>query len=238
MNRLVHPFDEYVRQNDSEIRVVHAALLFALDRFPELCVPTYLRRVDSLAQRVDSSRAIKACERVAALRKVLVDEEGLVGRSADYCDPCGSYVNCVLDHRHGLPISLSVLWLDVARQLGWPFYGVGMPGHFLLGCDLGPSEPCYIDPFGGGAVLDRAGCARLLARCFGRELALADSHLVPVGERAILSRMLGNLRAVYCASQQWRHLEGVLQRLRALHPDNAELCEEVGRVRRLVCEQN
>jgi regulator of sirC expression with transglutaminase-like and TPR domain len=238
MSCRAHPFDEYIQQSAGGLRVVHAALLFALDRHSDLCIPTYLKRLDDLASRVDALRATTPREQTAALRQVLVEQEGLTGQTADFCDPCSSYINRVLDRRHGLPIALSAIWLDVANRLGWQFHGVGMPGHFLVSWSGPGQERCFVDPFGAGAVLDRAGCAALLARCFGQEMVLEDSHLAPVSERAMLSRMLGNLRSLYCAAQQWRCAERVLQRLLALHPGNAELVDEIGRVRRLACEQN
>lgn len=243
-----HPFDLYVQNERSSLRVVHAALLFALDRHPGLCVSSYIDRLDALAARVASNKPRTVDERIAAMRRVLVEQEGLRGRAADFCDPNSSYLNRVLDVRHGLPIALSAIWLDVARTLNWPFHGVGMPGHFLIACcaddrrstgdAANDSQRRFVDPFGAGAVLDRAGCSRLLARCFGKHLDLAEGHLAPVSDQAILTRMLCNLRSLYCASQHWRDAERVLQRLLALRPDNAELREEIREVRRLGCEQN
>lgn len=238
MTASAHPFDAYVREHGSDVRVTHAALLFALDRYPDLCIDSCIHQIDELAARVRAMGAVTPEERITAIREVLVRQEGFTGCTADFCDPCGSYLNRVLDRRHGLPIALSAIWLDIARTLNWPMHGVGMPGHFLIACGSGGPERLFIDPFSGGRLLDRSGCAALLCRCFGEEVTLAESHLAPVSERSMLSRMLCNLRSLYCASQQWRCAERVLQRLSALHPGNSELDEEICRMRRLACEQN
>ncbi|HRX86132.1 MAG TPA: transglutaminase-like domain-containing protein [Phycisphaerae bacterium] len=234
----VHPFDAYVQAQSDNLRVAHAALLFALDRFPDIAVDEYLKRLDHLADRVATHNPTTPEDRVSALQEVLVRRHGLTGCTSDFCDPCGSYLNRVLDRGHGLPIALCAVWLDVAATLGWELHGVGMPGHFLIACPSSGPERIFIDPFGGGKTLDRSGCAELLCRCFGQTVELAESHLAPVSDRSLLSRMLCNLRSLYCASQHWRCAERVLQRLLALHPCNGELVEEISRMRRLACEQN
>lgn len=238
MSRCTHPFDDYVRNCGENLRVAHANLLLALDHDANVRVEDYLRRLDDLARRVDALGAVTPCERIAALRHVLVEQERLLGRPEDFCDPRASYLNQVLDRRHGLPITLSAVWLDVAGTLGWPFRGVGMPGHFLVAQHAGESDWLYLDPFDGGEVLDEAACARILAKCCGPAVALAPDHLAPVCARAILTRMLGNLKSLYCAAQRWTCAEKVLQRLLALHPEDATICEDIRRVRRMACEQN
>lgn len=238
MGNCCHPFDAYVQDCCSSFRLARAGLLYALDRYPTLDVDHYLRKLDALAERVHAQGACSTEDRVAALRSVLAEEEGFRGQSTDFCDPQSSYLNRVLERKRGLPITLSAIWLDVAKLLNWPLYGVGMPGRFILGCQHENGEHRYYDPFTGGCPLKRDDCAQLLAQCFQSSVPLSDAHLAPVDSQAVLFRMLGNLRALYCARQQWPCVEQVLHRMLALNPGDCELADEVCRVRSRIGEQN
>ncbi len=219
-----HPFDAYLgdREDDADIRVAEAALLFARDRYPKLDPAPYLRRLDALAERVGRLGARSAEDRAGALRQVLVEEEGFEGDKLRYYDPANSYLNMVLDRKRGIPISLCAVWLDVARHVGWPFGGVGLPGHFVVGLSDGSAD-LWVDPFGGGKALGRAACEKLAARAIGSRRRLPDEAFDTVPNRLMLTRMLNNLRLLYLERGHWHHAGCVLERMLAIHPDSEDL---------------
>ena len=136
-----------------------------------------------------------------------------------------------------IPISLSVLYLEVARRLGVPAAGVGFPGHFLVRVDGGP-VPLILDPYGGGAALDRPALEALLARASGPDARLDDESLAPTPKRPILARMLNNLAGIYGRTgDTFRALE-VYERLSVLDPSDARLATSVERLRRLLSSLN
>ena len=119
--------------------------------------------------------------------------EGFRGNESDYGDPRNSFLDDVLDRRLGIPISLSVVMLEVGRRAGLPMHGVGMPGHFLV-MD-GARDNVWCDPFHGGAELDVEACRRLFARVHGNARGFSRALLAPTGPHLILARMLANLES-------------------------------------------
>jgi hypothetical protein len=182
-------FVELVRGPESGLALDEAALLIAARaRHPAaLDLPGELGRLDDLADRVRPA----SLER---LLEVLFVEEGFSGDRQTYDDPRNSFLPDVLDRRLGIPISLSVLTLEVGRRAGIALAGVGMPGHFLLRL---PDGPVFIDAFAGGLLLDEAGCAERFRATAGSNAHWDTGWLAPVGPRAILARMLANLRRYY-----------------------------------------
>jgi regulator of sirC expression with transglutaminase-like and TPR domain len=172
-------FTRLVRQPEPEIRLDEASLLIAahdheLDQDAQLDALTAL--------------AADAPDDPEALARYLFVERGFAGNDVDYQDPRNSYLDRVLERRLGLPITLSVLLLEVGRRRGVTLHGVGMPGHFLAGTGTG----LFIDPFHRGAVLDADGC-RALFEALRPGVPWHPAYLAPVGPRAILIRMLANL---------------------------------------------
>lgn len=172
-------FAELVRGPESGIPLDEAALLVAAADHP-VDVAAQLRALDDLAASIEADDA-------PALARALFVERGFTGNVDDYGDPRNSYLDEVLRRRLGIPITLSVLMIEVGRRLGMALVGVGMPGHFLVGCDDG-----FVDPFHGGVVLDALGARRVFDRVHPGA-PFADHYLDPVGARAVLSRMLANL---------------------------------------------
>ena len=217
-----HKFDELVQRDESEVRLAEAALLFAVDHCGGLKIAPWLNRLDELARRVDAKQAGTGTEQIDALRTVLVDEDHFVGNAASYYDTNNSLLNKVLERRVGIPISLSVVWLDICNQLGWPFVGVGLPGHFIIKRTTSDSET-LIDPFNDGRTLRRADCERIATGIHGHRGHLTDIQFQPSTKRAILTRMLNNLQTIYLERQAWYEGSLVLTRLLAMHPGSVEL---------------
>jgi hypothetical protein len=148
-----------------------AALALAEEEYPSLDVEEYLVRLDELAGRALARAGVAPASRLAALRHVLHEEEGLRGNEKDYYDPRNSFLNDVLDRRLGIPISLSVVWIEVARRAGVVLEGIGFPGHFLARYASPSGQEVYVDAFHGGEMLSVDECvARYRARTGGREL--------------------------------------------------------------------
>ena len=131
--------------------------------------------------------------------------------------PRNSFLNDVLDRRLGIPITLSLLLIEVGRQLGLPMEGIGLPGHFVAGVRLG-EEQLLLDPFNGGAILTPDACADLVARALGRRVRLTDADFAPVTKRQLLARMLRNLKAIYWQRGEWDKAVQTVDRLLVLEP--------------------
>lgn len=217
-----HPFDALVARGEGRFRLAEAALLFAADH-GRVNVEVSLRRLDALAERIGARGAANADEQLQAMRGVLVIEEKLRGATADYYDPRNSFIQEVLERRVGIPISLSVIWIDIARQLGWPFQGVGLPGHFMVRQVRGPGALVMIDAFAGGRAMTRHQCEELVGRIAGAGVQLDDTLFAAASDLSILARMLNNLAAIYTRRQEWPRLTQVLLRQRALTPDDEQL---------------
>ena len=183
-------FAELVQGPEEELPLDEAALLIAAHAYPDLDVGFELQLLDGLAEHCPDRS-------LDGWRRYLFVDQGFTGNVDDYYDPDNSFLNQVLQRRVGLPITLSVLGIEVGRRLGLHLQGVGLPGHFLLRDDADP--PRFVDPFAGGALLDREGCIERFKAVNGDSAAFVESFLDPVGPRAILGRMLANLRAIYAA---------------------------------------
>ncbi len=169
---------------EHDIPLDEAALLIAAHADPRLDVQAQLDRLDALSAQLGRTD-------VDAICGFVFETLGVRGDTQTYDDPRNSYLDQVLDRRLGIPISISVLLMEIGRRCGVPLRGVGMPGHFLV---RDPAQPdLLIDAFTGGQRLDRAACARLLQSVAGAGVDLPEGMLASVGARAILARMLANL---------------------------------------------
>lgn len=182
-------FAALVSRPEDEIPLGEAAMVIAAHARPELDVPAELGRIDDLAA---------GCKEPTfdGLVHHLFDELGFRGNTDEYQDPDNSYLDQVLRRRVGIPISLSVLTMEVGRRLGVGLDGVGMPGHFLVRHRAEPAT--FLDPFGGGRRLDVAGCQAIFTSLGGT--GWNPSYLDPVGPRTILARMLLNLQGLFLPS--------------------------------------
>jgi regulator of sirC expression with transglutaminase-like and TPR domain len=182
-------FTQLVQGPEDELALDEAALLIAAHAYPDLDVARELGRLDELAAACPSPATIESW------RRYLFVDLGFGGETGRYYDARNSFLNDVLDSRRGIPISLAVLGIEVGRRVGLRFDGVGMPGHFLL--RSADSPDIFIDPFHGGAVLDRLGCVQRFNAVNPPTAPFLGAYLDPVGRRAIVGRILQNLKGVY-----------------------------------------
>lgn len=180
-------FADLVQGPEAAIPLDEISFLLSGHAQPGLDVAAQLALLDRLADGVWAPT-------LDALRKHLFVELGFSGADVDYYDPRNSYLDEVIERRLGLPITLSVLMMEVGRRIGVPLAGVSMPGHFLVRDKVDPEV--FVDPFARGAELDRLGCERRFLGVQGPGAVFDEAFLEPVGKRSIVTRMLANLETV------------------------------------------
>lgn len=216
-----------LRLPEAQLGLDRAALYLAGEACPSLDPQGYLAQLDALAgqvrERAGSAAAPEAL--VRALHHHLFDTLGFTGNPADYYNPDNSYLNRVLDTRVGIPIALSVLYLEVARRLGVACQGVGLPGHFLVYvAPLG----LYLDPFHGGQLLSAGDCRRLVGDMFGPNLPWRDEFLAPCAKRDIIFRMLNNLKQIFLEKRDYHRAASALEQMTLANPGAPSPYKELG----------
>jgi regulator of sirC expression with transglutaminase-like and TPR domain len=232
---LLRSFADAALSPDPDLAV--AALMIAGVEYPDLDTNGYLAELDAIGD--EASRRLAAAvppagtphdvdadryAKVAALNEYLFDELRFVGNEADYSDPRNSFLNQVMERRTGIPITLSLVYMEVARRAGLPVEGVNFPGHFLLRCRPGrgymQAEDLIIDPFHGGALLSRDLLAHPSAgSAHDDEPHRVEARLLPRATKTqILARMLVNLKRVYVNMQSFPQARDIADMLIAVDP--------------------
>jgi len=227
-------FTQLVTGLEEELDLAEAALLIAQEEHPEMDVAAYLRRLDGLAAAVRARlpQAPEPTDIIDNLNIQLFREEGLTGNEGEYYDPRNSFLNEVLDRKRGIPITLSVIYLEVGRRLGLPLVGVGFPGHFLVKYS-GVNGEVVLDPFAGGVTLTREDLAQRLRKMYGDAnpfLAQIPQLLAPAGKKEILVRMLRNLKGIYLQKNDFTRALAASDRILLVAPDLATEVRDRGAV--------
>ncbi|MBE7451237.1 MAG: hypothetical protein HS111_20780 [Kofleriaceae bacterium] len=175
---------------------------------------------ETLARWASDARALIAGRGVATLAELLGGKLGLRGDEDEYDDPENSFLPRVLERRLGLPILLSIVYLEVARRAAVPLDGLALPGHFVVGQRQDDGAVVVIDPFAGGRVLAWPEVEALVARAGGQ---LTPAHLTPASAHTIATRMLRNLLGSYRRRARLDKLRVVAQLLAAIDPSDDEL---------------
>ncbi len=215
-------FREIASLPDAEIDPAEAALWIAAEERPGVDVPVALARLEELAEaaRPAVEGLESARERALGLTRHLAIEAGFRGNSEDYYDLRNSYLDQVLERRRGIPITLAIVWISLARRLGLDAYGVGFPGHFLAMVPAGGSDPpVYIDAF-AGRVIDEHGCRRLLDELTSGAGGFHPGMLAPVSSREILLRVLRNLKQIHLDRSDLDSALRCSSRVLLLQPDS------------------
>jgi regulator of sirC expression with transglutaminase-like and TPR domain len=223
-------FSEFCALPDDRLDLLFGTVLIARDSYPGLSYAEQSQRLDELAAPLVRERLceLRVTDRCARMADYLYGECGFRGNTDDFHDPRNSFINVVLDRRMGIPISLAVIYIEVARRCGFSVNGVGFPGHFLVRLDDPVrNEALLADPFGGGMALDRSALQRLLSQT-GASKKLDSSMLLPASTRQILGRMLMNLRGIYATRGDYARLLLVLDRMIDLMPDVANEIRDRG----------
>ncbi|UFP96269.1 SirB1 family protein [Gloeobacter morelensis] len=213
-------FIQVLQQPEVQIDLAEAALYIALEAYPGLDVEEYLNALDTMAEevreRIEGERY--PLRMLQGINRYLYDDLGFRGNEEEYYDPRNSFLNEVLDRRTGIPITLALVYLEIARRVDFPMVGVSMPGHFLIRPDRSDME-IHIDAFHRGEILFREDCAERLERIYGRRLELHPAFFEAVGARRFLARMLTNLKFAYWMRSDWQAALGAVERLLAVFPN-------------------
>jgi regulator of sirC expression with transglutaminase-like and TPR domain len=202
--------------------IVEAALWVAAEEYPDLDVEHTIARV----RLISAEGARKAYDltnpfaRLDALRTHLFEELEFRGNEKEYNDPRNSYLNEVLDRRMGNPLSLSILMLDAARAAGFDARGVGLPGHFVCRMTYG-GRTIFVDPYHLGQVICEDDCRKLVSRTTGRRSLFRRELLEGADERAMLTRMLLNLKYIYVKNERYDRALAAVERLLVISPDDS-----------------
>jgi regulator of sirC expression with transglutaminase-like and TPR domain len=206
--------------------LARSALYLAGEHCPSLDVEAHLAHLDRLADEAQQ-QPVPATDQdtlFRSLSRYLFEDAGFSGNGRDYYDADNSFLNRVLETRRGIPITLSLVYLEVGRRLGLNCYGVGLPGHFLVGL----AEPdLYLDAFNGGLLLSAADCRRQVAESFGSQVPWQEEYLAPCTNREFLFRMLTNLKFLFFEDQDYRSAAAVLERLALINPSMFDCFKEL-----------
>ncbi len=213
-------FAALVERPQGEFRLAEAALYLAQEEYPEMSVQAYLDRLDKMAEAVKSELGLELdpVRIVQEINTHLFDTLHFQGNGEQYYDPRNSFLNDVIDRGLGIPITLSVIYIEVGRLVGLPIAGVGMPGHFIVQYTAQP-EPFWIDPFERGTMMTRDACVERLRRFYGKELQWRDEFLALISDHNILLRMLNNLKLCYDKLRDYPRALGAIDRILLLSPD-------------------
>lgn len=227
-------FSAMMQRTDSDIELDRAALLIAAEEYPNLALENYLARLDELAaevrQQMTPMQIAAPLETVKALAEFLFYEGQFNGNTNSYYDVRNSFLNEVLDRGKGIPITLSVVFIEVARRLGVKLFGVGLPGHFIVKyCD--ETGETFFDPFNGGRALDEEKCRTIVKDMYNDQLPFDRAFLHAFTKKQILWRMLQNLKGVYFNASDMTKALAVIERLLLINPAAPEEIRDRG----LVC---
>jgi len=228
-------FADMVTGPEERVDLGRAALLMAGEAYPGLDILRYVARLEAMAAAVRPrlADAEHVRTKVAHLNTYLFEEQGFQGNANEYYDPRNSFLNEVIDRKLGIPITLSVVYMEVGRRLGLTLQGVGMPGHFLVK-HTGPAGYIYLDPFNRGRILSRQACEELFQQFYGEQAPFQGTFLAPVTKKQVLARLLSNLKAIYLQTKDYLKALAVVERLLLLQPTSEQDTKDRAVLRNLV----
>jgi regulator of sirC expression with transglutaminase-like and TPR domain len=224
-------FRDLINRPDDEIDLAEAALLIAKSVNADLDIERYLSQIEGLAlqlaERLSDSQS--ETDRIRALNQFLFDEQGFAPNVENYYDPRNSFLNEVLERRVGIPISLSILYIEVGRRVGLPLCGVSFPGHFLVKCKVSDGL-IVLDPYCRGVSLSLHDLQQRLREVKGGEVsrAIIAGMLVSANKKEILARVLRNLKAIYVEREDDNAALSVMEWIITLTPADASEVRDRG----------
>ncbi len=229
----LNQFASVVERDD--IPLDQAALLIGAWEHPRRAVEDYVSLLDRIAGEVRPAveRATGGIGRARAISDHLFDNLGFVGNTDDYYDPRNSFLTEVIDRKTGIPISLSVLYLEIARRVGVLAQGVNFPGHFLVRVAIEDAW-LFLDPFSGGRSLTPGDLENLLRKTTTPDAVLEPSVIAAATKRQIVARMLVNLAGIYGRNGDLPRSLDVLERLAILEPQNPRIARDLAQLRQRV----
>ncbi|HJR09650.1 MAG TPA: transglutaminase-like domain-containing protein [Pyrinomonadaceae bacterium] len=216
-------FARLVAQPEASIDLAHAALLVAAEEKPGLDVEHYRARLYELGVTARERIAARDSDSIAvvALNKFIFEELGFAGNQSEYYDPRNSLLSEVLERRTGIPITLSMIYMEIGRRAGLHVEGIGLPGHFIVRAGGERGESALVDPF-NAKIIDVEDCQERLDTIYGGQAPLTDAHLRPATTREILARLLRNLKGIYAQAGLYRRALSIIERIMLVAPNAAE----------------
>lgn len=207
-----------IAQSDSP-RLAEAALWIAQEEYPTLDLAIALDQLDQMAARIEPQlpNPPYPLKVIQVINDYLFGQEGFIGNEAEYYDPRNSYLNEVLHRRKGIPITLSLVYLDIAQQLDFPMEGINFPGHFLIRPLVADCE-FLVDPFNQGEILFAEDCRERLRLMVGNEIELSPSFFAGITPQSFLIRMLKNLKHIYLNQQDLSRSLAASERILLVDP--------------------
>lgn len=211
----------YQEIHQPEINLAKAALYLAQEEYPELDAEAYLNALDTMAAAVAERLPAETypLRMIQAINQYLYQDLEFRGNTDHYYDPRNSYLNQVIERRTGIPITLSLVYLEVAARIDFPMVGINMPGHFLIRPVVEEMQ-VFVDPFHDGEVLFAEDCQNRLSQIFNRPVEIRPEFLAAVSSRQLLARMLGNLKAIYLSQGELQKALAAVDRMLLLFPDS------------------
>ena len=197
--------------------LAHPALCIARFEYPELDLSRYLEWFEKEGRQlaVACSPSDAVADRLRAVNQFVYERNGFRPNLEDYDDPRNSFLNDVIERRLGIPISLAVVYIELASYAGLELKGVGFPGHFLVRVQPG----MFVDPFHFGEILERGDCERLFQAATGGQVPFRDNYLKPASKTEVLARMLANLRNIFIKQEKLERAVEILNWAVAIQPD-------------------
>jgi regulator of sirC expression with transglutaminase-like and TPR domain len=215
-------FEQEINQPDVKIDLGKAALYIALEEEPDFEPEEYLNALDLMAYKVEKylPETKYPLRVIQSINRYLYEDLEFKGNSWDYYDPRNSFLNEVIDRRTGIPITLSLVYLEIAKRINFSMVGIGMPGHFLIRPEF-EDVGIYVDPFHQGEVLFPEDCQARLTQVYNQSVQMQPAFFAPVTPRHFLARLLTNLKAIYLNQRQASRALTVVERILLLFPDAA-----------------
>lgn len=223
------PIFDFANLPDSELELATGALLIAKSDYPELDVADYQQQLDAMADAIRQNLQGTALpeHHIAEMNRYLFEEQKFQGNNKDYYALSNNFLNVVLDRKMGLPITLSVLYIEVGKRAGLPLVGVNFPGHFLVKYKSEHLD-VFIDAFDSGKFMSENALEAKLQETFGQPINLQPSMLTEATHREILARILRNLMHAYTRLERHDAALQAAQRITWFLPNSAGALRQFG----------
>lgn len=213
-------FLQEISQSDDRINLAKAALYIAQEEYPNLDIHFYINILDGIAYEIEKRLPQERypLRIIQTINQYLYDDLGYKGNNDNYYDPRNSFLNDVIDRRTGIPITLSLVYLEIARRLDFHLVGVNMPGHFLIRPQF-KDVGIFVDTFNRGDILFEEDCQTRLTQIYGYSIQLEPNFTEPVSHRQLLGRMLTNLKLIYLNLQDLSRALATVELILLLFPE-------------------
>lgn len=210
-----------VENNHQNIDLAKASLYYAQAEYPDLDISKYLDLLDEMARHIAANLPQERypLQVIKTINNYLFDTLQFQGDRENYYNPENSYLNRVIERRQGIPITLAVLYLEIAKRINFPMVGIGMPGHFLIKPDF-EDAGIFVDAFNQGEIIFEQDCEAKLNQLYQQPVKLEPYFLNPVNNHQILARMLNNLKQIYLHQRQLEKVLAVVEGIITLFPQN------------------